>query len=115
MSTAEGRSLERTGKGRLGAGSGKRPSGQARARPPPSSAGPPTRQQEGPLWVCRQKLPYECGSFPELLAAGAWEGTGSHPRGASRVRTEGHDPSGGFHPTVGHPQGAEGGLGSACG
>lgn len=31
--------------------------------------------------VHRQKLPYECGSFPEPPVGETWEGTGSHPRG----------------------------------
>lgn len=51
---------------------------------PPSSSGPSPPGSWRDLCfspVLRQKLPYECGSFPEPPAGETWEGTGSHPRG----------------------------------
>ena len=58
--------------------------GGGAARLPPSSSGPSPPGSWRDLCfspVLRQKLPYECGSFPEPAAGETWEGTGSHPLG----------------------------------
>lgn len=75
----------------------------------PSLLFPAGRAAEGASAVRRQKLSYECASFPEPLAGGTWRGqapTLGLPGSAgceSDWKTAGI-----FCPTVGHAQGAEG-------
>lgn len=72
---SEHRAWECAGEGPIGAS---REGGRAVRLPPSSLSSPPSLCSSA---VHRQKLPYECGSFPQPPVGETWEGTGSHPQG----------------------------------